>query len=70
MQAFWFEQFGQAAAVLQQGEQPTPQPAAGEVLVRLHATGVNPSCKKAGGCVPQFTRRRARDSPQRWCWRD
>ena len=51
MQAFWFEQFGQAAAVLQQGEQPTPQPAAGEVLVRrLHATGVNPSeCKKAGG---------------------
>ncbi|MDA8826145.1 NADPH:quinone reductase [Luminiphilus sp.] len=55
MQAFWFEQFGQAAAVLQQGEQPTPQPAAGEVLVRLHATGVNPSdVKKRAGAFPNL----------------
>ena len=55
MQAFWFEQFGQAAAVLQQGEQPTPQPAAGEVLVRLHATGVNPSDVKKRARSPIYS---------------
>ena len=50
MQAVWFEQFGQAATVLQQGDRPTPQPASGEVLVRMHTTGVNPSdVKKRAG---------------------
>ncbi|EAW41549.1 putative NADPH:quinone oxidoreductase protein [marine gamma proteobacterium HTCC2080] len=55
MQAVWFEQFGQAATVLQQGDRPTPQPASGEVLVRMHTTGVNPSdVKKRAGAFPDL----------------
>ena len=55
MQAFWFEQFGQAAAVLEQGDRPMPQPAAGEVLVRMHTTAVNPSdVKKRAGAFPDL----------------
>ena len=43
MKAGWFEQFGAADEVLQLGEQPTPEVSAGQVLVRLHTSGVNPS---------------------------
>lgn len=43
MKAVWYEGQGPAAEVLQFGELPTPQPAAGEVRVRLHWSGVNPS---------------------------
>lgn len=43
MRAAWYDGFGPAAEVLQIGEMPTPDPAPGEVLVRLHATGINPS---------------------------
>ena len=51
MKAFWFDAFGAAHDVLQQGDWPTPEPGPGEVLVRLHTTGVNPSDvkKRAGG---------------------
>lgn len=42
MQAVWYEEFGSAAEVLQFGELPTPEPAAGEVRVRLAVSGVNP----------------------------
>lgn len=42
MKAAWFTALG-AADVLQYGEQPTPEPAAGEVLVQVYASGVNPS---------------------------
>lgn len=47
MQAVWYEQVGHARDVLQHGERPQPSPAHGEVLVRLSASGVNPSDVKA-----------------------
>ena len=43
MRAVWYEGFGPADQVLVVGEMETPTPAEGEVLVRLHASGVNPS---------------------------
>jgi len=43
MQAAFYVKQGPAAEVLQVGEQPTPQPGPGEVRVRLHTSGVNPS---------------------------
>jgi NADPH2:quinone reductase len=53
MKAVWFEQFGKAADVLQVGEQNKPVAAPGEVLVRLHASGINPSdVKKRAGSSP------------------
>ncbi|MFQ5547690.1 MAG: NADPH:quinone reductase [Woeseia sp.] len=53
MKAAWFEEFGPAADVLTVGEQPAPEPRAGEVLVRLKASGVNPSdVKKRTGAFP------------------
>ena len=47
MQAVWYETQGAAQDVLVGGEIPIPSPGAGEVLVRLHASGVNPSDVKA-----------------------
>ncbi len=53
MKAAWFEQFGSAAEVLQVGEQAQPVAAAGEVLVQLRTSGVNPSdVKKRAGSIP------------------
>ena len=54
MQAVWFNQSGDASDVLVYGEREMPpQPAAGEVLVRLYASGVNPSdVKKRAGLQP------------------
>lgn len=53
MQAAWFEAFGPARDALRVGEQPRPEPQSGEVLVRLHASGVNPSdVKKRAGSAP------------------
>ncbi|OYW84276.1 MAG: hypothetical protein B7Z20_11135, partial [Sphingobium sp. 32-64-5] len=43
MRAVWYEAIGSAADVLRFGEMETPQPGPGEVRVRLHASGVNPS---------------------------
>src|ERR1700757_1393844 len=43
MRAAWYERNGPAAEVLQVGELPDPVPGPGEVLVRIHASGVNPS---------------------------
>ena len=55
MKACWFETFGAAQDVLQQGDWPTPEPGPDEVLVRLHATGVNPSdVKKRAGAFPDL----------------
>lgn len=42
MRAAWYERQGPAADVLQLGELPLPEPAAGEVRVRLSLSGVNP----------------------------
>ena len=47
MKAVWYESNGPADEVLVYGDMADPAPAAGEVLVRLHASGVNPSDVKA-----------------------
>lgn len=47
MKAAWYEHIGPAAEVIRVGEMDKPEPAAGEVLVRVHASGVNPSDVKA-----------------------
>lgn len=57
MRAAYYERAGPAREVLQVGELPTPEPAAGEVRVRLAWSGVNPSDVKAragarGGVLP------------------
>ncbi|HVT61667.1 MAG TPA: NADPH:quinone reductase [Thermoanaerobaculia bacterium] len=49
MKAAWYESKGPARAVLQVGEQARPEVAAGEVLVRVHTSAVNPSDTKARG---------------------
>ena len=59
MKAVWYERFGGARDVLSVGELADPLPGEGEVLVRLHASGINPSDVKlrAGarpGAVMQF----------------
>lgn len=56
MRAAWYEKNGPAADVMKVGDLPDPQPAAGEVRVRLHASAVNPSDVKA----------RAGSRPIRW----
>lgn len=47
MQAAWYVRNGPAAEVLSVGELADPEPTAGEVRVRLHASGLNPSDVKA-----------------------
>lgn len=47
MKAAWYEKNGAAREVLTVGEMPTPEPGPGEVRVRLHASGVNPSDVKS-----------------------
>jgi NADPH2:quinone reductase len=55
MRAAWYEKFGDAADVLKVGEMDAPAPAPGEVLVRLHTSGVNPSdVKKRAGSFPDL----------------
>jgi NADPH2:quinone reductase len=50
MKAVWYDRTGPAADVLVFGEQPTPHAGSGEVRVRLHASGVNPSdCNRRAG---------------------
>lgn len=49
MFAGWYEHTGPAHEVLKTGETATPEPGAGEVLVRLHASGINPSDYKKRG---------------------
>lgn len=46
MYAAWYEQQGAAREVIQSGEQPMPSPGAGEVRVKVYASGVNPSDTK------------------------
>jgi NADPH2:quinone reductase len=47
MKAAYYESKGPAREVLRVAERPMPQPAAGEVRVRVHASAVNPSDTKA-----------------------
>lgn len=46
MQAAWYERTGPAGEVLQLGELETPRPGPGDVLVRVFASGINPSDTK------------------------
>ena len=47
MWAGWYEQKGLAREVIKVGEMEAPEPGPGEVRVRLHASGVNPTdCKR------------------------
>ena len=43
MRAGWYEKTGPAADVIKTGELETPEPGPGEVRVRVHASGINPS---------------------------
>ena len=43
MRAVWYERTGPAAEVLTSGEMPAPSAGAGEVRIRLEASGVNPA---------------------------
>jgi NADPH2:quinone reductase len=54
MRAAWYAQQGEAADVLQLGEVERPEPGPGEVRVRIHASGVNPSDTygRRGGAGP------------------
>lgn len=55
MRAAWFDKFGSAREVLQVGERPTPATGPGEVLVRMHTSGINPSdVKKRAGSFPNL----------------
>ena len=47
MKAAWYERNGPAKEVMVVGEQPTPEAGAGEVRVKLHTSGVNPSDVKS-----------------------
>ena len=52
MKAAWYESNGEAKDVMQVGERPTPQAGAGEVRVKLHTSGVNPSDVKSRRARP------------------
>jgi NADPH:quinone reductase-like Zn-dependent oxidoreductase len=55
MRAAWYEAFGPAQESLQVGDIDTPSAGPGEVLVRLHTSGVNPSdTKKRTGSFPNL----------------
>ena len=55
MRAIVFNRFGPASDVLEMTELPMPEPAPGEVLVRLHTSAVNPSdVKKRAGAFPDL----------------
>ena len=42
MRAAWYEEFGPARDVLKTGDMDTPEAGPGQVLVRVHASGINP----------------------------
>lgn len=52
MKAVWYRKNGSANDVLEYGEMATPEPGPGEVLVRLHTSGVNPSDVKSRAARP------------------
>ena len=46
MKAAWYKSFGPADEVINVGDFETPEPQAGEVKIRVYASGVNPSDTK------------------------
>lgn len=56
MRAAWYQRFGEASDVLEVGQMEEPMAGPGEVLVRLHASGINPSdVKLRAGARPGAT---------------
>jgi NADPH2:quinone reductase len=53
MRAGWYEKCGPADEVIEVGEMDAPAPGPGEILVRIHASGINPSDYKRRGNVKQ-----------------
>src|SRR5258708_26722352 len=49
MRAVYYERKGPASRVLVLGELPDPQPGPGEVRVKLHFSGINPTDTKLRG---------------------
>ena len=49
MRAAYYEKKGPAAKVLMIGDQPEPQPSAGEVRVKVQVSGINPTDTKLRG---------------------
>lgn len=55
MRAALYRRFGAAREVLELGDVDTPEPGAGEVLVRMHTSAINPSdVKKRAGAFPDL----------------
>ncbi len=54
MRAIWYDRTGPAREVLEYGELPTPEPGRGQALVRIRASGINPSDvgMRGGGTGP------------------
>jgi hypothetical protein len=71
MRAAWYDKQGPARDVLVVGEMPDPYPAAGEVRIRIAASGINPGdIKKRGtllatACLIRASFRTA-TAPVRW----
>lgn len=56
MRAAWYEKLGPAREVLQLGDQPTVSAGPGEVRVKIHASGINPSDVKRRGGYGRYTK--------------
>jgi NADPH2:quinone reductase len=70
VEAVWYDRQGPAGDVLQIGELPDPDPAAGEVRVRNRFSGVNPgNTKKRGGWAGLDDAPPSGDPAQRRRWR-
>ena len=69
MRAVWYDRQGPANEVIVTGELPTPEPAAGQVRVRLEASGVNPSdtYRRRGDGAGRISQGHPE---QRWCGGD
>lgn len=54
MRAAWYDRLGPAAEVIQFGEQPDPVAGPGQVLLRVHASGINPADVKRRSGPPSM----------------
>ena len=69
MKAVWYEENGAAADVLNAGEMPADEPQSGELRIRLHASGVNPSdVKNRAGLTRKLALTPGASHPARRRW--